>query len=255
MLRVEDVYKSFKKGGFRRTGVRAVDGVGFTLERGRTLGIVGESGSGKSTLAMLLPGLLPTDSGEILLEGEDITRMKDPELNLARRKIQVIFQHPFSSFNPSHRLGKSLAEPFEVMGHAMGEGREALGELLDAVDLGPDILARFPHQVSGGELQRLAVARALALEPSYLVLDEATAMLDVSTQARILHMLKAVQARLKIGFILISHDPDVAAFMSDDIAVMHRGRFVETGRPERIINAPAHPHTRQLIQYFKEFYA
>lgn len=253
MLKVIDLHKSFGKGFFKGPGTQAVKGVSFELSRGKTMGIVGESGSGKSTLARLLPGLLPGDKGQIELDGFNITRLKGGELNRIRRKIQIIFQHPLSSFNPGHLLGKSLAEPLVIVGKKKEATRKTLTGLLAKADLGEDILDRYPHQVSGGELQRVALARALALEPDYLILDEPTAMLDVSTQARMLHMLKGIQARFNTGFIFITHDLDVAAFMGDQIAVMHQGRFIEQGETDQIMNTPGTAVTKRLIHYFREF--
>lgn len=249
------VHKSFNQGLFKGPGILAVKGVSFTLPRGKTIGIVGESGSGKSTLARILPGLLLPDKGRIELNGEDINHLKGQARNRARRKIQIIFQHPFSSFNPLHSHEKSLAEPLVITGQKAATTRKNLEALLKEVDLNGSILDRYPHQVSGGELQRLSLARALALEPEYLVLDEPTAMLDVSTQARVLQMLKQIQNRLNIGFVFISHDLDVASFMAEELAVMHHGSFIEQGPVEQIMTSPKASYTKELIRYFREFHA
>lgn len=231
MLSAAGLVKSFGGGLFKGAPVCAVSGVSFDLPRGKTLGIVGQSGCGKSTLARLLPGLLSPDKGNIRLNKEETTRLNGQALNRVRRKIQVIFQHPLSAFNPLHRLHKSLNEPFIIKKDKHRATPAMLKERLAQVDLPVGILQRYPHEVSGGELQRLSIARALILEPDYLVLDEATAMLDASTQARILNLLKTIQLRLEIGFVFISHDLDVAAAMADELAVMHRGRFVEFAPP------------------------
>ncbi len=231
MLKVTQVYKSFKQGWFRRHGgpLTAVRNVSFALARGETLGIVGESGSGKSTLARLLPLLIRPDRGCVTLNGDALTTMKTKALMQARRKIQLISQHPLSSFNPLIRLQTSMMEPFVVTGRNKKITQSMRYGYLEQFDLPLDILHRYPHQASGGELQRLSIARALMLAPDYLILDEATAMLDVSSQAKILHLLKSIQKEMNIGVLFISHDLDVAAFMSDELAIMRNGQFIETG--------------------------
>jgi peptide/nickel transport system ATP-binding protein len=254
MLSAAGLVKSFGGGLFKGASVCAVSGVSFDLARGKTLGIVGQSGCGKSTLARLLPGLLSPDKGSIRLNKEETTRLNGQALNRVRRKIQVIFQHPLSAFNPLHRLYKSLNEPFITKKDKHRATPAMLKKRLAQVDLPFGILQRYPHEVSGGELQRLSIARALILEPDYLVLDEATAMLDASTQARILNLLKTIQLRLEIGFIFISHDLDVAAVMADELAVMHRGRFVESAPPGQVLNHPTHTYTKELISYFNAFH-
>ena len=216
--------------------------VSFSLARGETLSIVGESGSGKSTLARMLSGLTPPDRGQITVN------KKAP---VKGRHIQIIFQHPFASFNPTHTLAKSLAEPYVISGQSVTPRK--LTDTLAQVDLTPDLLERFPSQVSGGELQRAALVRALALNPRYLILDEACTMLDISNQARIIHLLKHIQTRLKLGMVFITHDLNLAAFMGGSLAVMQAGRFIEHGPAGTVLNKPATAYTRQLIHYFREF--
>ena len=227
-----------------RTHVHAVDGVSFDVRRGRTLGIVGESGSGKSTIANALTGLVAPTSGTATLGGRDVLRA-DRGL---RRRLAMVFQDPFSSLDPRMRVGESIAEPLRV--HrlpAQGSRAERVTELLELVDLPADFAGRYPHELSGGQRQRISIARALALEPDVIILDEATASLDVSIQARVLELLRRLQAELGLTYVFIAHDLAIVQEMSHDVLVMQRGRAVEQGAAEQLFGAPRESYTRQLL--------
>jgi len=253
MLKVLNIKKTFSRGLFFRSKVRAVDDVSLSVEKGETLGLVGESGCGKSTLARVILNLLPPDSGSIILDNRDITRLRATDLKNIRRKLQIISQQPFSAFNPLIRIEKSLLEPLVIHGLLNRENRERMYDYLNRVGLHQGILARYPHEASGGELQRLALARALLLSPDILILDEPTSMLDVSMQATILSLLKQVRDEFGMSFVFISHDLDVINFMSNRIAVMKQGRIVEQGRRDRILNAPEADYTKALLDHFHNF--
>ena len=228
--------------------IRAVDGVGFSLARGEVLGVVGESGCGKSTLGRAILRLVDPAAGTIRFDGEDITRLGRREMVARRRDMQVVFQDPFGSLNPRHRVGEIVGEPLVV--HRVGDraSRAArVGELLDLVGLPPDAARRYPHEFSGGQRQRIAIARALALEPRLLVADEPVSALDVSIQSQIINLLAELRARLGLAMIFISHDLSVIRHVSDRIAVMYLGRLVEIGPADAVFDAPAHPYTRALL--------
>ena len=238
----------------RRT-LTAVDGAGFAILRGETFGLVGESGSGKSTLARLIVGLLDATQGQVLIEGVDLARTGDPAARRAiRRRIQMVFQDPFASLNPRWRVGDIIAEPIRAFGaggagaHSGKRARMArVGELLELVGLHPADARKFPHEFSGGQRQRIAIARAIAVSPDFIVCDEPTSALDVSIQAQILNLLRDLQDRLGLTYLLITHNLAVVRFMANRVGVMYLGRLVEIGETEALFARPRHPYTRMLL--------
>jgi oligopeptide transport system ATP-binding protein len=228
--------------------VHAVDNVNLVIERGRTLGLVGESGSGKSTLARLLLRLIRPTSGRVMLGDDDITSAKGAHLRTLRRKMQLVFQDPYSSFDPLANIGSSVGEALRVhtdLGRVEREQRTA--ELLDQVRLPASFARRRPREVSGGQLQRAAIARALATEPELLALDEPLSSLDVATQVQIVDLLGDLQERLGIAYLFISHDLNLVRSLSQTVAVMYLGRLVEEGPVEELFGAAHHPYTQALL--------
>jgi oligopeptide/dipeptide ABC transporter ATP-binding protein len=239
-----------RTGLLRRVTARAqaVDGVDLVIEPGRTLGLVGESGSGKSTLGRCVLRLLPIDRGELRIQGEDVTRASRRSLRGIRRHAQMIFQDPYSSFDPRATVGSSIAEPLrahESLSRRQREDRAA--EAVELVGLNRDHLARYPYQFSGGQLQRLAIARALVIRPDLVVCDEPVSSLDVSTQAEVINLLRRLQDELGVAYLFIAHDLSVVRHVSDRIAVMYLGRIVEQGPAESVYTAPRHPYTEALL--------
>ncbi|MGN7779429.1 ABC transporter ATP-binding protein [Mycolicibacterium sp. 22603] len=230
--------------GVRYGGVRAVDDVSFQVRRGTTLGLVGESGSGKSTVAAALTGLVKPESGSATLGGADVLDRKAD-----RRRIGMVFQDPFASLNPRMAVGVSIAEPLVV--HRLVDGRaqrrDRVAELLEMVGLDADFAGRYPHELSGGQRQRISIARALAAEPDLLILDEATAALDVSVQATVLELLTRLQRELELTYLFIGHDLAVIERMSHDVLVLQSGRTVEYRRAEQLFSAPEQDYTRALL--------
>jgi len=252
LLEAVDLAKHFpvRRGLFGRArgAVRAVDGVSFVVEKGRTLGVVGESGCGKTTTAKLVLGLEEPTGGSLRFEGADLTTLDTAGRRRYRRGIQAVFQDPFASLNPRMRVGQIIMEP--LITHERIEGadlKKRLERLLDRVGLPAKAASLFPHEFSGGQRQRIAIARSLALSPSLVVLDEPVSALDVSIRAQILNLLRDLQAELGLAYLFIAHDLAAVAHMSHTIAVMYLGRIVEMGAAATVATTSRHPYTRALF--------
>jgi peptide/nickel transport system ATP-binding protein/oligopeptide transport system ATP-binding protein len=253
LLEVAGLAKHFpvRRGAFGLVSghVRAVDGVDFYLEQGETLAIVGESGCGKSTVGRLVLRLLEPTAGEVRFEGEDLLALSDEAMRARRQRMQVIFQDPYASLNPRMTVGAMLGEPLMLHGLAAGPDarRSRVAQLLELVGLRPDHARRYPHEFSGGQRQRLAIARALAVEPKLIVADEPVSALDVSIQAQVINLMRSLQQRFGMAYIFISHDLAVVKHIADRIAVMYLGKIVETATTEELFREPRHPYTRALL--------
>jgi len=228
--------------------VKAVDDVSFEIYPGKTLGLVGESGSGKSTTGYCVLELLKPTAGSVRFLGEELTTMKKEELRRMRREMQIVFQDPYASLNPRMTVGNIVAEPLVV--HKVGSGarrRKTVEELLEVVGFNPDFVNRYPHEFSGGQRQRIGIARALALNPRLIVCDEPVSALDVSIQAQILNLLKDLQGEFGLTYLFVAHDLAVVRTMSDDIAVMNKGKIVEAGPAEEVYKNPKDEYTKALL--------
>ena len=253
LLEVRDLVKHYPiSAGFfgRNVGVvRAVDGVSFTIRRGETLGLVGESGCGKTTTGRCVLQLERPTSGSVRFEGQELTTLGAAALRSVRRRIQVIFQDPYSSLNPRMTVGQIVGEPLAVHGLVPdAAGRVArVKELLDQVGLLPQHDRRYPHQLSGGQRQRVGIARALSLEPSLIICDEPVSALDVSIQAQIINLLEDLQQELGLTYLFVAHDLSVVRHISDRVAVMYLGKIVELADRQTLYEAPRHPYTKALL--------
>jgi oligopeptide transport system ATP-binding protein len=253
LLKVTDLHKHFPvRKGFliERTvdEVKAVDGVSFELEAGRTLGLVGESGSGKSTTGYCVLQLLKPTSGSIRFLGKELTKLGRGELRRMRREMQIVFQDPHSSLDPRMTVGNIVSEPLQVHGIGTRRARRrTVQELLEVVGFNPNYTNRYPHEFSGGQRQRIGIARALALNPKLIVCDEPVSALDVSIQAQILNLLKDLQRDFGLSYLFIAHDLAVVRALSDDIAVMEKGKLVELGPADRVYSRPEHEYTKALL--------
>ena len=252
ILEVRDLVKHFHLGGGAFGGepavIKAVDGVSFTIRRGETLGLVGESGCGKTTTGRCILQLEKPTSGQVIFEGRDLTTASDAELRKVRRRLQVIFQDPYSSLNPRMTVGQIIAEPLAIYGRTDVAGRRRrVAELLEVVGLDPGFAERFPHELSGGQRQRIGIAAALALQPSLIVADEPVSALDVSVQAQVLNLLMDLRRRFGLTYLFISHDLHVVLHLSDRVAVMYLGEIVEVGTRDVIHREPKHPYTQGLL--------
>jgi oligopeptide transport system ATP-binding protein len=228
--------------------VKAVDDVSFEIYPGKTLGLVGESGSGKSTTGYCVLELLKPTSGSVRFLGEELTTMKKEDLRRMRREMQIVFQDPYASLNPRMTVGNIVGEPLLV--HKVGDRarrRKTVEELLEVVGFNPDFVNRYPHEFSGGQRQRIGIARALALNPRLIVCDEPVSALDVSIQAQILNLLKDLQAEFGLAYLFVAHDLAVVRTMSDDIAVMNKGKIVEAGPSEEVYSNPKDEYTKALL--------
>jgi len=252
LLEVRNLTKYFpiKKGVLSRTvgEVRAVDGVSFTLEKGKTLGLVGESGCGKTTVGRSLLRLVEPTSGEVIVNGKDLLAMDKEELRKMRASLQIIFQDPFSSLDPRMSIGEIIAEPIRNhLRSSRSEIRDRVAYLMDQVGLHADQMNRYPHEFSGGQRQRIGIARALALNPLLIVCDEPVSALDVSIQAQVMNLLAQLQEQMDLSYLFIAHDLSVVEHISDRVAVMYLGRIVELASDQDLYDKPLHPYTQALL--------
>jgi oligopeptide transport system ATP-binding protein len=227
--------------------LKAVDGVSFAIEEGETFGLVGESGCGKTTIGKLLLKLYEPTGGQILFRGGDITQLRGVSLNEYRNDIQAVFQNPYASLNGRMRIWRLIGEPLIVKGWSAGEVKKKVEELLELVMLPRDCGPRFPHEMSAGQRQQIAIARALSINPKFIVLDEPTSLLDVSAQASILNLIVSLQKRLGLTYLFISHNLAVVRFLSNRVGVMYCGKLVEMAESRKLYVAPKHPYTQALL--------
>ncbi|WP_296837678.1 ABC transporter ATP-binding protein [Marvinbryantia sp.] len=244
ILKAEHLKKVFTSG---KKSFTAVEDVSFTLERGECLGIVGESGSGKSTIARMITRLIETTEGSVSLLGKDITNIKGKELRAVYREMQMVFQMPMESFDPRRTLGDGIGESLRNAGMSRRDTKIKTEELLEMCGLMPEFAARYPHEVSGGQCQRAAIARALAVNPSILICDEATSALDVTVQKQVLELLINLKEKKNLSFLLICHDLALVQAFCDKVLVLCRGKVVEQGTPDDIINHPKEEYTKILV--------
>ena len=253
VLEAKNLVKHYKQRsgsfGFGQTTIKALDDVSISLKQGSTLAVVGESGSGKSTLARCLLQLHPFDSGDVLFNGKSLTQLGSTALRKARKNLQMVFQDPFASLNPRMRVGEIVGEGLAI--HGLGTASERLQkvqQMLERVGLSADDVKKYPHQFSGGQRQRIGIARALVLEPQVVVCDEPVSALDVSVQAQILLLLKALQKEMQLSYIFITHDLRVVRHIADEVVVMNKGTIVEQGMVETIYQSPQQDYTRGLLK-------
>jgi len=251
ILEVKELKKYFpiRRGLFYKTVgyVKAVDGVSFLLNKGKTLGIVGESGSGKTTLARLIVRLMEPNEGQIFLKGAEITHFSERKFRSSRKFVQIVFQDPFGSLDPRFTVDRIVGEGMELLGSGVAERREKIKQLMGMVGLSQDALGRFPHEFSGGQRQRISIARALAAEPELLILDEPVSSLDLSIQAQVINLLLELQDKFNLTYIFIAHDLRVVRHVSDEICVMYRGKILEKASSNEIFKNPLHPYTKLLL--------
>lgn len=254
MIRVRNLKKYYplaKQFPFQRQRdyVKAVDDVNFEVYKGETLGIVGESGSGKSTIARLITRLIEPTEGEIYFRDQDLTQVTKAEMKGFRRVIQMVFQSPYGTLDPRKTIGYSLMEPYLIHGVGTPEERRAdVNRLLELVGLPESVVHKYPHEFSGGQLQRINIARAVSLRPEVIICDESVSALDVSVQAQILNLLNRLQKELGLTYVFISHDLNVVRYMCDRIAVMHHGKVVELGTAEEVYERPQAEYTKSLLR-------
>jgi peptide/nickel transport system ATP-binding protein len=251
LLDVRHLSKEFTRGTgvfSRKSTITAVDDVSFSIERGETFGLVGESGSGKTTTGRCILRLIEPTSGEVVFDGRDVLKLSPGELRRARRQMQIVFQDPFSSLNPRMRAGAIVEEPLII--HKEGtrvQRRNRVRELFSLVGLDPDHLRRYPHEFSGGQRQRIGLARALALNPSFVIADEPVSALDVTVQAQVVNLLTELRQRLQLTYLFIAHDLRLVENVCSRVAVMYLGRIVELADTATLFSAPQHPYTKALL--------
>ena len=249
MLEFENVTKQYRSGVFGNIVTNAVDDVSFSVGENERIGLLGESGCGKTTIARLATKLLLPSAGRILYEGKNISKMSAEETKTFRRGVQIIFQNPQLGFNPRMKLYDTIAEPLRIYGvtHTREEERAVIDEYMSLLGLPEDIFGRYPHEISGGQAQRIAIMRIVMLEPRLIIADEPTTMLDVSVQAQILNMLRELLDRKKTSLLFVSHDLDVIRAMCGQILVINCGRIVERGSTEEIFKHPQNEYTQYLV--------
>ena len=252
LLHVDDLKMHFPiyRGVFQRQvgAVRAVDGVSFDVKRGETLGLVGESGCGKSTTGRTILQLYKPTAGNVTFEGTDLVKLKGEQMRQMRRKMQMIFQDPYASLNPRMTVAQLVGEPLMVHNAATGaEIAERVAHLLELVNLNPAFASRYPHEFSGGQRQRIGIARALALQPSFIICDEPISALDVSIQAQVVNLLEELQEQFNLTYLFIAHDLSMVRHISDRVAVMYLGVIVELAAREELYAKPLHPYTQALL--------
>lgn len=247
LLTVDDLVVEYPGKGFRAQPFRALKGVSLDILPGETMGLVGESGSGKTTLGRAVLGLAPVSGGTVTYDGRDISHLGRAARRALSSEIQVVFQDPYSSLNPSMTIEQILAEPLTASGVAGSEARSRVRDLLDQVGLPSDARSRLPREFSGGQRQRIAIARALALRPRLIVCDEPVSALDLSTQARVLDLFIDIQNRTGVAYLFVTHDLAVVRHISHRVAVMYKGEIVETGPADRVTSEPQHPYTQRLF--------
>ncbi|MFT3797429.1 ATP-binding cassette domain-containing protein [Microbacterium sp.] len=247
LLDVKDLIVEYPGKGFRAKPFRVLKEVSLDILPGETVGLVGESGSGKTTLGRAALGLAPVTGGSIFFDGKDISHLNRAQRRALSSEIQVVFQDPYSSLNPSMTIEQILTEPLTVAGVASAEAKKRVRELLDQVGLPSDARARLPREFSGGQRQRVAIARALALSPRLIVCDEPVSALDLSTQARVLDLFIEIQERTGVAYLFVTHDLAVVRHISHRVSVMFRGEIVETGDGDRVTSRPEHPYTQRLF--------
>ncbi|GAA5202869.1 ATP-binding cassette domain-containing protein [Microbacterium jejuense] len=247
LLEVKDLVVEYPGKGFRAEPFRALKGVSLDILPGETVGLVGESGSGKTTLGRAALGLAPVTEGTITYDGRDISHLGRGERRALSSEIQVVFQDPYSSLNPSMTVEQILTEPLTAAGVATAEAKTRVRGLLDQVGLPADARGRLPREFSGGQRQRVAIARALALQPRLIVCDEPVSALDLSTQARVLDLFIEIQERTGVAYLFVTHDLAVVRHISHRVAVMYRGEIVEAGDADQVTSHPEHPYTQRLF--------
>jgi oligopeptide/dipeptide ABC transporter ATP-binding protein len=246
LLSVQNLTMTFP-GRRRSAPVRAVDGITFHVAAGETLGLVGESGCGKSTTGRMIVRLLEPTTGSVTYDGRDISHLSQRELKPLRKDLQMVFQDPHSSLNPRQTVARIISDPLLVQGSPAADARKRAAELMELVGLIPEHIDRYPHEFSGGQAQRIGIARALATGPRLVVADEPVSALDVSVQAQIVNLMERLQDELGLAYLFIAHDLSVVKRVCDRVAVMYLGRIVEIGPKDQVYAAPAHPYTRALL--------
>ena len=246
LLEVKNLKKYFKT---PKGMLHAVDDVSFTIDRGRTLGVVGESGCGKSTTGRAILRIVEPTEGEILFDGEDIRSLGKDQMRRMRTRMQIIFQDPFSSLNPRKTVSETIAEPLKLNGIITDKGKrmERVAEIMEIVGLAERLYNAYPHELEGGRRQRIGIARALALNPQFIVCDEPVSALDVSIQAQILNLMDELQEKMGLTYMFITHDLSVVHYFADDIAVMYLGRLIEKAPAKELFRNPVHPYTQALL--------